>query len=51
MADNPDREIIKSRLDANLAMLGISITPTGGVRNRVKTYRRKQRRGTRRVLK
>jgi hypothetical protein len=56
MADNPNtvnKEALKNKLLNKLSKLGVEAPPvlTGGVSRRIKTYRKKQRRGTRRLLK
>jgi hypothetical protein len=59
MSDNPalptkNKEEIRARLEKNLTKLGIDpnkFLTIGGSKRRLKTYRAKLRRGTRRLLK
>lgn len=56
MSDNPNpvnKTELETRLKTKLAKLGIELPPImkGGSKRRIKTFRLKQRRGTRRLLK
>jgi len=59
MSDNPNpvnKEALKNKLLGKLSQLGVEAPPilsgqSGGIKRRIKTFRKKQRRGTRRLLK